>query len=447
MFNPNMENHIYFLGIGGIGMSALAHYFKLIGMNVSGYDKTPSVVTQSLEEEGIKVYFEPDEKHIDTVTVMIYTPAIKQHPEFETALKKGIPVMKRAEVLGIISHHYRTLAIAGTHGKTTTSSMLAWLMKGCGLDATAFLGGISRNLNGNFSFGNSDFCVVEADEFDRSFLQLSPEMAAITSVDPDHLDIYGTETAVLNSYQDFANRVSGFLLIHEASKGVEWGRPFATYGIHAGEYQAINIRFGQMGTYFDYKSEKHTIQDIFLPIPGEHNVLNATAAITLALNAGAEVGKIKQTLREFKGIYRRFEIVLHSDEISLIDDYAHHPTELEAAVQTAKSLFPDRQVITVFQPHLFSRTKDFFQGFAKAISMSDAAILLPIYPARELPISGVSSALILDKIENIPKIICEKSELTEVLSKWIQKPTTILMTGAGDIDREVENIKNFIKNS
>ena len=446
VFQNASENHVYFLGIGGIGMSALANYFRLSGMKVSGYDKTPSIVTEALQQNGVTVYFEADEKHLETVTVLIYTPAIKEHPEFVAAQSKGIPIMKRSEALGIITRQYRTLAIAGTHGKTTTSSMLAWLMKGCELDATAFLGGISQNLNGNFAFGESDFCVVEADEFDRSFLRLSPEMAAITSIDPDHLDIYGTEEEMKNSYRDFAHLVSGFLLVHEDTKTFDWGREFHTYGIETGEFQARNIRFEQLGTFFDYVSDSCTIHNIYLPIAGKHNVLNATAAITLVMKAGGNMQKVKETLADFKGIYRRFEIVHHSDSLSLIDDYAHHPTELEAAVQTAKSLFPDRQLITVFQPHLFSRTKDFYEGFAKALSVSDVVLLLPIYPARELPIPGVTSSLIFDRVEAERKYLSEKKEMLNRLAESVKLPSVILMTGAGDIDREIEKVKNFILN-
>ncbi|MBX7240662.1 MAG: UDP-N-acetylmuramate--L-alanine ligase [Bacteroidia bacterium] len=446
LFSPEPENHIYFLGIGGIGMSALARYFRLRGLKVSGYDKTPSIVTDALESEGINVFFEPDINHLETVTAMIYTPAIKNHPEFAEAESRGIPVMKRSEALGIISKGYRTLGVAGTHGKTTTSSMLAWLMKGCGLEPTAFLGGISRNLNGNFAFGNSGFCVVEADEFDRSFLRLSPEMAAITSIDADHLDIYGTEEEVKNSYREFAALVTGFLLIHEDAKGFDWGREFSTYGIESGEYRAANIRFDRLGTFFDYQSAEVVIPNIFLPIPGKHNVLNATAAITLTLKAGGDMTKVKETLEGFKGIYRRFEVIHHSETLSLVDDYAHHPTELEAAVQTAKSLFPERQLITVFQPHLFSRTRDFYQGFAEALSTSDAVILLPVYPAREEPIPGVNAEMILNEMGAVLKSVCTKEHLIATLKEYISVPAVILMAGAGDIDREVEKVKNFIIN-
>ncbi len=446
MFSQNPESHIYFLGIGGIGMSALARYFRLKGLKVSGFDKTPSVVTEALEKEGVRVFFEADENHLESVTAMIYTPAIKNHPEFAAAESKGIPVMKRSEALGIISSEFRTLAIAGTHGKTTTSSMLAWLMKGCGLESTAFLGGILRNFNGNFASGTSEFCVVEADEFDRSFLRLSPEMAAITSIDADHLDIYGTEEEVKNSYREFAGLVSGFLLIQEDAKSFDWGREFSTYGIECGDFRAANIRFDQLGTFFDYQSELGIIHNIFLPIPGRHNVLNATAAITLTLKAGGDMMKVKETLAGFKGIYRRFEVVYHSDTLSLVDDYAHHPTELEAAVQTAKSLFPERQVITVFQPHLFSRTRDFYQGFADALSASDAVILLPVYPAREEPIPGINAEMILNEIGPLPKSVCTKEHLVDKLNEYLSVPAVILMTGAGDIDREVGKVKKFIIN-
>lgn len=439
--------HIYFLGIGGIGMSALARYFHLSGCKVSGYDKTPSVVTDALEKEGIEVYFEADIHHLAGVTQMIYTPAIKEHIEFEEAQKRGIPVLKRSQSLGEISRNFPTLAVAGTHGKTTTSTMLACLMKGCGVDCTAFLGGISRNLNGNFAFGESPYCVVEADEFDRSFLTLNPEMAIITSLDADHLDIYGTPDEMQNSYREFAQKVkeNGKLLVHNSIKDFDWGREVLTYGIEEGEFRATNLRFEKLATIFDYESNDLIIRNIQLPIPGRHNVMNAVAAITLTKWASGDMEKVVATFADFKGIYRRFEVHAHSENLTIIDDYAHHPTELAAAIDTAKSLFPDRQLITLFQPHLFTRTRDFYEGFAAALSKADVALLLPIYPAREKPIEGITSNIIFDLIQNNKKYLIDKQDIIAKMQENIHHPSVILITGAGDVDREVALIVKNVK--
>ncbi|MFN0203235.1 MAG: UDP-N-acetylmuramate--L-alanine ligase [Bacteroidia bacterium] len=439
---------IYFLGIGGIGMSNLAKYFHLKGHEVAGYDKTPSVVTDALQELGISIYFDADEKHIEGVDKMVYTPAIKEHIEFEAAREKGIPMYKRSQILGEISRDYQTLAVAGTHGKTTTSTMLAHLLRGCEIDCTAFLGGISRNLNGNFVFGTSHFAVVEADEFDRSFLTLSPQMAVITSLDADHLDIYGTPDEMHKSYREFAHKVAkeGFVLVHHSVANFDWGREVHSYGIEEGEYQARNLQYGDLCTTFDYISNDLTIKGITLPMPGHHNVLNAVAAITLTIKAGGNVEKVIETLANFKGIYRRFEVHFHSPEISYIDDYAHHPTEIEAAIHTTRSLFPNRQLVAIFQPHLFSRTRDFLTGFAAALSKADVLLLNPIYPAREKPIEGITSERVLELVTTPNKKLIEKTEIVANLAQVIQKPEVILTIGAGDIDREVGKIKEWLQN-
>ncbi len=433
--------HIYFLGIGGIGMSNLARYYNFAGVKVSGYDKTPSTVTQALENEGISIFFDENEKQFEGITDIVYTPAIKEHIAFEIAKERGIIPKKRSQILGEICKNYETLGVAGTHGKTTTSTLLAHLTRFCGVDTTAFLGGISKNLNGNFAFGKSEFCVVEADEFDRSFLTLFPKYAIITSLDADHLDIYGKHEDMLVSYRDFAHQVSGKLLVNSEIAAFDWQREVETYGIESGKYQAQNLRFANLATTFDYVSEEVTIKDISLPLPGRHNVSNATAAITLMLWAGGNAEKVREALADFKGIERRFEVVSHTETLSLINDYAHHPTELSAAIGTAKSLFPDRQVIAVFQPHLFTRTRDFYEGFAEALSMADVAILIPIYPAREKPIEGITSDIILQKISLEKKVLIEKEALNETIQGFIEKPTVILILGAGDIDRDVGKLK------
>lgn len=433
--------HIYFLGIGGIGMSNLARYYHLAGVKVSGYDKTPSAVTQALENEGISICFDENLEQFEGITDMVYTPAIKEHVAFEVVKEKGILPKKRSQILGEICKNYQTLGVAGTHGKTTTSTMLAHLTRFCGVDTTAFLGGISKNLGGNFAYGKSEYCVVEADEFDRSFLTLFPKYAIITSLDADHLDIYGKHEDMLASYQDFGKQVSGKLLVNSEIAEFDWQREVVTYGIESGKYQAQNLRFANLATTFDYVSEEVTIKDIVLPMPGKHNVANATAAITLTLWAGGDMTKVKEALAHFKGIERRFEVVKHTEDFSLINDYAHHPTELVAAIGTAKSLFPERQVVAVFQPHLFTRTRDFYEGFAEALSMADAAILIPIYPAREKPIEGITSDMILDKISIEKKVLVEKDGLNEAIQDFLQKPTVILILGAGDIDREIGKLK------
>lgn len=436
-----MRKHIYFLGIGGIGMSNLARYYNLAGVKVSGYDKTPSSVTQALENEGISINFDENLQQFEGITDLVYTPAIKQHLAFEMAKKKRIVPMKRSQVLGEICKHYQALAVAGTHGKTTTSTMLAHLTRFCGVDTTAFLGGISKNLQGNFVFGKSEYCVVEADEFDRSFLTLFPKYAIITSLDADHLDIYGKHEDMLDTYRMFGKQVSDKLLVNSDIENFDWQREVISYGIESGKYQAQNLRFANLATTFDYVSEEITIKDIVLPMPGKHNVANATAAITLTLWAGGDMAKVKDALANFKGIERRFEVVMHTDSISLINDYAHHPTELAAAIGTAKLLFPERQVVAVFQPHLFTRTRDFYEGFAEALSMADAAILIPIYPAREKPLEGITSQIILDKISIEKKVFIEKTALNDTIQAFIQKTTVILILGAGDIDREISKLK------
>lgn len=437
--------HIYFLGIGGIGMSALARYFHLSGAKVAGYDRSPSIVTEALQAEGIEVFFSQDAAQLEGVTHLVYTPAIKESIIFEAAKAHNIPIMKRAQILGEVCKNLQTLGVAGTHGKTTTSSMLTHFMRTCKVECTAFLGGISRNLNGNFVYGESGHCVVEADEFDRSFLTLFPQMAILTSVDADHLDIYGSASAVLESYQLFVNQVDkdGFVLIHADIKGIDWGRKYATYGIEAGEYRAENVRFGTLTTSFDYVSPTHRIKNLTLHMPGRHNVSNAVAAITLTLQAGGEVESVATAVSSFKGIYRRFEVQMHSEQLTFIDDYAHHPTELAAAIDTAKSLFPERQLVVIFQPHLFTRTRDFQEGFAAALSIPDVTLLLPIYPARELPIAGVNSEMLLSQMTQADKFLIEKDAICQTLANCVKMPSVILTVGAGDIDRELGKIKEW----
>lgn len=438
---------VYFLGIGGIGMSALARYFHLMGKEVKGYDRVETVVTKGLEEAGIEIFYVLDESHISEVDLVIYTPAIsKNNVEWEAAAKAGIPILKRSEALGEISSAYQTLAVAGTHGKTTTSTMLAHLLNETGLDATAFLGGISRNLNSNFTFGKSELMVVEADEFDRSFLTLNPHRAMITSTDADHLDIYGTREEMWEGFRAFADQTE-HLLVHFSLAEKPWGKAVKTYGIEEGDYRAENLTFGELSTTFDFVWEGKRLDGICLNMPGHHNVMNMTGAMALAIESGAPMEKLKSAAEGFKGIYRRFEVQHHSQELTYIDDYAHHPTEIEAAISTARNLFPTRQLIVVFQPHLYSRTQDFYLEFAKELEKADVTILMDIYPAREEPIPGVTSEMILKEMTKNTKALPKREMLLSTIDEYIQTPTVLLTLGAGNIDKEVEKITQYIKRS
>ncbi len=438
--------HLYFLGIGGIGMSALATFFHSGGKKVSGYDRTSSIVSQNLEKAGIEIFHTLDASHLEAVDMMIYTPAIKaDNLEYQAAMNMGIPILKRSELLGLVSKAYRCIAVAGTHGKTTTSSIMAHVLRTCGVDCTAFLGGIARNLNSNFVQGSSDWVVAEADEFDRSFLTLSPEIAVITSLDPDHLDIYGSPAEMLKNYLEFASLVQGKLLVHESLAENDWSQKPILYGIDKGDYQAQNLRFEGLATTFDFVGGTETIRDIRLPFPGKHNVLNAVAAMGVAVEIGADEGRLKSAAASFKGIYRRFELQEDGADITYIDDYAHHPTELAAAIDTGRRLFPDRQLVVVFQPHLYSRTRDFATGFSEALSAADVVIMLDIYPARELPIPGVSSEMILEGVTAPQKMIASKSGLIDALGTITEPPTVLLTLGAGDIDRLVPEVQQWAK--
>lgn len=446
---------IYFLGIGGIGMSALARYFHKHGADVHGYDRTETDLTRALAAEGMHVHYDDNPAHIPAdVDLFVWTPALpKDHRELLAAQASGKPLKKRAEVLGIISRSRRCVAIGGTHGKTTTSTLTAHLMRACGVDATAFVGGISGNLQSNFIEGASDWVVVEADEYDRSFLHLSPEIAVINSIDADHLDIYGSEAAVVESYAAFARNLKpgGTLLIKHSLKPLKrvakelqaTGHQVFTFGMEAGDVQAVNVRIedGQMA--FDLRMPYLELHDLRLPYPGKHNVENATVATAAALLAGADPQKIRAALADFKGVKRRFEFIVRRPDVVYIDDYAHHPAELEATIGAARMLFPDKKLTGIFQPHLFTRTRDFADGFAAALDKLDEVILLDIYPARELPIEGVSSAMLTGRMQNQNVTLTSKSELLNLLKT---KDLEVLMTmGAGDVDGLVEPIKDFLE--
>ncbi len=438
--------NIYFIGIGGIGMSALARYFKFLGKNVAGYDKTPTQITADLESIGVLIHYEDDIHNIPTTflniddTLVVYTPAIpKDHKEFIYLKKEGFSIKKRAEVLGIITNNVYTLAVAGTHGKTTTTAILAHLLKETGAKVTAFLGGISENYNSNLVLEGNEVVVVEADEFDRSFLQLYPDIVAVTSMDADHLDIYEKEDALRESFVEFSSRAKDHLLVCN-------GLPISgtTYGIEDdSEYCAHHIKI-ENGTYiFDLKTPDTIITDVRLSLPGKHNLLNAIAAFAIATLYGSPTEPLKKALSSFKGVKRRFSYQIKTDNLVYVDDYAHHPTEINALHQAVREMHPNRKVLAVFQPHLFSRTRDFATDFAKSLSQFDQLLLLDIYPARELPIEGVTSDWLLSMIDISNKKLISKEHLIEEIKD--SDAEVVLTIGAGDIGEEVYKIKEALE--
>ncbi|WP_372746276.1 UDP-N-acetylmuramate--L-alanine ligase [Lutibacter sp.] len=441
--NLNNIHNIYFVGIGGIGMSSLAFYFKSNGKNVAGYDKTPSEITNSLQEKGIDVHFEDSVNLISETfkdiynTLVIYTPAIpKNHTELNYFFDANLNVLKRSEILGEITKNTFCLAVAGTHGKTTTSTMLGHILHQAGTNATAFLGGISENYNSNLILGGSEVSVVEADEFDRSFLRLSPNIACITSMDADHLDIYGDASEIEKSFKDFGNKVSNTLIV---KKGLPINA--LTYGIEEdADYNASNIKIENGAYIFDVKTPTDTIKAVKLNLPGKHNVLNAVAALAMANCYGISLPVIAKALLSFKGIKRRFSYKIKTENLVLIDDYAHHPTEITAVASAVREMYPSQKILGVFQPHLFSRTRDFADDFAKSLALFDTLILLDIYPARELPMEGITSAWLLNKVEVNNKQLSSKENLYKNIVE--SKADVIVMIGAGDIGELVNEIKN-----
>ena len=439
---------LYFLGIGGIGMSAIARYFNGLGVEIHGYDKTQTELTKNLEKEGMKIHYEEDISLIPkALDLVIWTPAIpKEHKELIWFRDNGFELKKRAEVLGIISRAKKALAIAGTHGKTSTTSILTHILKEGGVDCSAFLGGIAMNYESNFVLGKDDYVVVEADEFDRSFLHLNPQLAAIMSMDPDHLDIYGDEQSILDTgFLAFAKKVNpgGTLIVNEAFLQHFDNEEVSSFGIEKGDYQAQNVRAEKGFMVFDIKHPKGVIKNLKFTLPGRHNVMNATAAIAIALQVKAKVGGIRKGLKNFKGIKRRFEFLVREKDCVYIDDYAHHPTELDAAISAAKMFYPNKKITGVFQPHLFTRTRDFAEGFAAALDTLDEVLLMDIYPAREKPIEGVNADMVFSMMKNSNKIRVNKGNLLEELKK---KEIEVLMTlGAGDIDIFRIPIRNWLK--
>ena len=444
----NIEN-LYFIGIGGIGMSALARYFKALGKQVAGYDKTPSFLTRSLENEGILVIYEdeigqiPQQFKDEQKTLIVYTPAIPQdHKQYNHFIREDFTLVKRAVVLGMITKGIFTLAVAGTHGKTTTTAILAHLLKETGAKVTAFLGGISEDIQSNLILNGNDIMVVEADEYDRSFLNLSPNIAAITSMDPDHLDIYGDPEKLMESFKDFASLVppQGKLFIKNGLP-----RFGTTIGIDDNsDYAAIDITV-ENGTYhFNLRTPKTILRNFKFNLPGKHNLQNAITALAMAIYQGSPTGKLARALYSFKGVKRRFSYKIKTENLVLIDDYAHHPAEISAVHQAVREMHPNKKVIAVFQPHLFSRTRDFAVDFAASLSAFDKVRLLDIYPARELPIEGITSKWLLDKIENSDKKLISKEGLTAELKN--SGCEIIVMMGAGDIGEMVPNVVKELAN-
>ncbi len=444
--NLNQIHNVYFIGIGGIGMSSLARYFKTLGKQVSGYDKTPSMLTNELIESGISIHFEdkisliPKDYYVEN-TLVIITPAVPiTHSEWNYFLERDYQVKKRAEVLGIITQDTFCFAVAGTHGKTTTSSILGHVLHESGADVTAFVGGIVENYSSNLIGNGKTVTVVEADEFDRSFLHLHPDIACVTSMDADHLDIYGTSEAIEASFVEFANKVEDksklFITKELPLEGV-------TCAVNEeAVYKAFNVRVGNGSYVFDVQTPTEIIKDLQFGLPGKHNLMNALMAIAMAKTYGTPTEAIVKAIASFQGIRRRFSYQIKTDNLVYIDDYAHHPTEINAVHQAVRELYPNQKVLTIFQPHLFSRTKDFADDFAKSLSAFDEVILLDIYPARELPIEGITSQWLMDKMTNDAKKLVTKEDLIPTI---LASDARIIVTvGAGDLGEMVPSIKKAL---
>ncbi|HAI81518.1 MAG TPA: UDP-N-acetylmuramate--L-alanine ligase [Chryseobacterium sp.] len=441
--------NFYFVGIGGIGMSALARYFNASGKKVMGYDKTATKITSALISEGIDIIFEDvvseETKHLNPEnTLVIFTPAIKKLEILNHFNGHGFTVLKRAKVLGLITENTACIAVAGTHGKTTTSSLVAHLCKEANLSFSAFLGGIAENFKSNFLYNGSDISVVEADEYDRSFLNLSPDWAVITSTDADHLDIYGDKATIEEGFKDFANLVPADNQLF-VRKGINIGRNAKSYAVNEeADYYSDNIREIGDKIYFDFHTPTEEINDFEWEIPGIHNVENATVAIAILHNLGVDFETLKQGIANFKGIKRRYTKHRFENGKIYIDDYAHHPTELNAVIGSIKTFYPEKKLLVVFQPHLFSRTRDFADGFAESLDKADELILLDIYPARELQenFEGVTSSWLSEKINLETR---EVSTLEDAFSRIKEKNFDVLLTvGAGNIDTLYDGIVEWL---
>ncbi len=455
--NTNTLKAVYFVGAGGIGMSALVRYFLSNGKAVGGYDRTASALTEKLRQEGADIHYEDNIALIPEVflnpatTLIVYTPAIPaEHKELTYFREHNFEIHKRAQVLGMITQTERGLCVAGTHGKTTTSTMAAFLLDNSHVKCNAFLGGISKNYGTNLLVSDqSDFVVIEADEFDRSFHWLTPYATVITATDSDHLDIYGTHEAYLESFRKYTSliRPDGYLIIKKGidlQPDVKEGVTVYTYSDKEGDFHAENIRIGNGEIFFDFISPLGNIKDVQLGVPVYVNIENGIAAMALAQIGGATAEEIKAAMPQFKGVDRRFDFKLKNDHIVFLSDYAHHPAEIKQSVSSLRMLYPDKKLTAIFQPHLYTRTRDFYKDFADSLSLLDEVILLDIYPARELPIEGVTSKLIYDNLRpGIEKTMCHKEDLIELLKT--KKIEVLITLGAGDVDNYVTPIYELLK--
>ncbi|WP_018478433.1 UDP-N-acetylmuramate--L-alanine ligase [Pontibacter roseus] len=457
--------YIYFLGIGGIGMSAIARWFYANGFPVWGYDKTRTTLTEALEQEGIQVHYEDDVQHLPqeilnnkAATLVVLTPAIPaEHTEWAYLKEQGYTIKKRSEVLGIITASAFTIAVAGTHGKTTTSSIVTHLLHHAGVDCSAFLGGIATNLNSNLLIGKGgegkETVVVEADEYDRSFLTLFPDIAIVTSADPDHLDIYGDKEEMIRTFQKFISQIKpgGYLILQQDTDPrltdlVQEGVRVIRYSLEQGEAHVYHIEIDGHWFGFDAETPFGNIARLRLGLPGYHNVENALAALMAAQILQVPAEKLQSGIASYKGVKRRFEIVFEGEGKVFIDDYAHHPKEIDAFMSSLRAIYPDKQLKVIFQPHLYTRTRDFADAFAESLSKADELVLLDIYPAREKPIAGVTSQMILDKVTSPRKQLLHKDEILRNLAE--NPDFEVLATvGAGDIDTLVKPIKNILENN
>lgn len=456
--NVNTLKAVYFIGAGGIGMSALVRYFLSKGKKVAGYDRTPSELTQKLNEEGAAIHYEentaliPDDFKQPETTLIIYTPAIPaSHQELTYFRENGFEIQKRAQVLGMLTRTERGMCVAGTHGKTTTSTMAAHLLHQSHVTCNAFLGGISKNYGTNLLLSDkSDLVVIEADEFDRSFHWLTPYATVITATDSDHLDIYGTHEAYVESFRKYTSliRPDGYLIIKKGidlQPDVQPGVTVYTYSNDEGDFHAENIRIANGEITFDFISPLGNIADIRLGVPVYVNIENGVAAMALAQIGGATAEEIRTAMATFQGVDRRFDFKIKNDRIVLLSDYAHHPAEIRQSVTSIRTLYPDKKITAIFQPHLYTRTRDFYKEFADSLSLLDEVILLDIYPAREQPIPGITSQLIYDNLRpGIEKCLCKKEDLLDLLKN---KHLEVLITlGAGDIDNYIPQISELLKN-
>lgn len=454
----NQIKSVYFIGAGGIGMSALVRYFLSKGKNVAGYDRTPSELTEKLIEEGAKIHYSEDIKLIPeecldkNSTLVVLTPAIpKEHAELNFFIDNNFEIQKRAQVLGTITRASKGLCVAGTHGKTTTSTMTAHILHQSKVDCTAFLGGISKNYKSNLILSDkSDFTVIEADEFDRSFHWLHPYMSVITSTDPDHLDIYGTEEAYLESFEKYTTLIQpgGCLIIRKGvslQPKVQEGVKVYTYSKEEGDFHAENIRIGNGEIFIDFVTPDEVIKDIQLGVPVSINIENGVAAMALCWLNGVTAEEIKSGMASFGGVDRRFDFKIKNDKVVYLSDYAHHPSEIKQSIISVRDLYNDKKITGIFQPHLYTRTRDFYKDFADSLSLLDEVILLDIYPARELPIPGVTSKLIFDNIrEGVEKSMCTKENMLSVLKD--KKIEVLITLGAGDIEDYTTDIQNLLNN-